>query len=222
VRAQSQQKIHSHLLHGDTATLTTLIQSSNTPLLPLSPHQKKQSSTRLDRIKRQLLEKTDWAAVSAARPLKITFPPPEELAQFGKRRKLTDADRRRLDKTDHRASRAEVVPLFRRACLRDATPSEVGTNEGLEIRINGKRAGGSAAGGLREYNVSSQSMLLDREVSELPQTPRVEDVVSDYMPPSEYSLGVPDYHSRRTSLLSSPPGNTWISQLRYLSGYFSG
>ncbi|KAF5865373.1 hypothetical protein ETB97_004184 [Aspergillus alliaceus] len=49
---------------------------------PLSSNQ---ATARVEHIKSHLLD-----AVSAARPLKISFPSPEELAQFGKRRKRTE------------------------------------------------------------------------------------------------------------------------------------
>ncbi|OGM41910.1 hypothetical protein ABOM_009795 [Aspergillus bombycis] len=110
-------------------------------LTSLSPnHQSPKDSTRLERIKRQLLAKPDWAAVSAARPLKITFPQLEELAQFGKRRRLTEVDRRRLDKSNSQVSYGERS-LFRRGFRKNETSSEAGTIDGLEIRINGKKAG---------------------------------------------------------------------------------
>ncbi|GAB1193489.1 hypothetical protein APSETT444_002710 [Aspergillus pseudonomiae] len=132
----------------------------------LSPsHQSSKEPTRLEHIKRQLLAKTDWAAVSAARPLKITFPQLEELAQFGKRRKLTEADRRRLDKSNNQVSHEERL-LFRKGFRKNETSSEVGTIDGLEIRINGKKAGVDQMPtfeDIQQSNLSSQPMLLDRE-----------------------------------------------------------
>ncbi|KAE8351703.1 hypothetical protein BDV28DRAFT_15118 [Aspergillus coremiiformis] len=148
----------------------------------------------------------------------MNFPPLEELVQFGRRRKLTEADRERL-KSDNQVLREG--PLFRRDFRRDMTPSEGETIDGLEIRINGKRAGGGggvAAEDAQQNNVSSQSMLLDRE-DPLPREQRISDVLSEDMP-SEYSSVLPDYHSSRTSLLSSP-SNIWISQSRYRSGSLS-
>ncbi|KAE8380581.1 hypothetical protein BDV26DRAFT_257305, partial [Aspergillus bertholletiae] len=189
-------------------------------------HRPSQESTRLERIKRQLLAKTDWAAVSAARPLKITFPPLENLARFGKRRKLTEADRRRLlDKSDDQVSQWKT-PVFWREFQKDETSLDIETINGLEIKVNGKAAGVDQVPkfeDIQQSNLSSQPMLLDREetiLRWLPGTSTVWDGMSEDMPTSEYSSVIPDYHSRRTSLLSSP-SNIWISQSRAFSGHLS-
>lgn len=58
------------------------------------------STGRLETLKRQLLRDPDWAAVSAARPLEITFASPQEAEHFGKRRRLTERDQKRLS-ADH-------------------------------------------------------------------------------------------------------------------------
>ncbi|KAJ5475643.1 hypothetical protein N7539_007930 [Penicillium diatomitis] len=50
----------------------------------------------LERLKRRLLEDTDWAVVSAARPLQIKFTVDREIDRFGKRRRLNDTDRQRM------------------------------------------------------------------------------------------------------------------------------
>ncbi|KAB8217231.1 hypothetical protein BDV33DRAFT_142051 [Aspergillus novoparasiticus] len=199
---------------------------SPTTLASLSPnYRSSKESIRLESIKHQLLAKTDWAAISAARPLKMTFPPLEEVAQFGKRRKLTEADRRRLDKSDNQVFRGEG-PLFRYGFRKNETLSEIGTIDGLEIRINGKNAGVDqvpAFEDIQQSNLSSQSMLLDREetvLREVSRTSMVSNVMSEDMPTGEYSSVVPDYHSSRTSLLSSP-SNIWISQSRVPLGYLS-
>ncbi|KAE8167247.1 hypothetical protein BDV40DRAFT_295831 [Aspergillus tamarii] len=222
--AQTKAPDPDKLTPSDKDNQTSHQKQSTTTLASLSAnHQSSKDSTRLERIKCQLLSKTDWAAVSAARPLKITFPPLEELAQFGKRRKLTEADRRRLDKPDNQVSRGEG-PLFRRGFRKNETVSEIGTIDGLEITINGKKAGVDqvpAFEDTRQSNRSSQPMLLDREetgLRELSRTSMVSNVMSEDMPTSEYSSAILDYHSSRTSLLSSP-SNIWISQSRVLSGY---
>ncbi|KAE8387276.1 hypothetical protein BDV23DRAFT_186538 [Aspergillus alliaceus] len=61
----------------------TLNRHQQPPIPP--PLSSNQATARVEHIKRHLLD-----AVSAARPLKISFPSPEELAQFGKRRKRTE------------------------------------------------------------------------------------------------------------------------------------
>ncbi|KAJ5459586.1 uncharacterized protein N7458_001138, partial [Penicillium daleae] len=57
------------------------------------------STGRLKTLKRRLLQDPDWAAVAAARPLKVTFTSAREAEHFGKRRRLTEEDRKRLSAT---------------------------------------------------------------------------------------------------------------------------
>lgn len=57
------------------------------------------STGRLETLKRRLLQDPDWAAVAAARPLKVTFTSAREAEHFGKRRRLTEKDRKRLSAT---------------------------------------------------------------------------------------------------------------------------
>lgn len=57
------------------------------------------STGRLNNLKRRLLQDPDWAAVSAARPLEIAFTSAQEAEHFGKRRRLTETDRKRLSAT---------------------------------------------------------------------------------------------------------------------------
>ncbi|GIC87308.1 uncharacterized protein Aud_003692, partial [Aspergillus udagawae] len=123
-----------------------------------------QPPDRIEHIKRQLLETTDWAAVGAARPLRISFTPVEEFEHFGKRRRLTEADRTRLATMEHRAVPSELNKS-RRAPRQDISSDRLGI-EGLEIKINGWLC--HARGDIpkkRHENFSSQPMLLDREVS---------------------------------------------------------
>ncbi|RHZ62921.1 hypothetical protein CDV55_106057 [Aspergillus turcosus] len=128
--------------------------------------QKKNSQPpdRIEDIKRQLLQTTDWAAVGAARPLKISFTPVEEVEHFGKRRRLTEADRTRLTTMEQRAMPPEFTKT-RKTPRQDMSSDLLGI-EGLEIKINGRRC--HAGGGIpkeRHENFSSQPMLLDRDIS---------------------------------------------------------
>ncbi|GFF83951.1 hypothetical protein IFM47457_06315 [Aspergillus lentulus] len=126
-----------------------------------------QPHNRIEHIKRQLLETTDWAAVGAARPLKISFTPVEEVEQFGKRRRLTEADRTRIAAVEHRAVPSEFTKS-RRAPRQNITSDRLGI-EGLEIKINGRRChAGEDILKERHENLSSQPMLLDRDVSVRP------------------------------------------------------
>ncbi|KAF7173616.1 hypothetical protein CNMCM6106_007686 [Aspergillus hiratsukae] len=128
--------------------------------------QKKNSQPpdRIEDIKRQLLQATDWAAVGAARPLKISFTPVEEVEHFGKRRRLTEADRKRLTTMEQRA----LPPGFTktRKTPRQNMSSDLPVIEALEIQINGRRChAGAGIPKERQENFSSQPMLLDRDVS---------------------------------------------------------
>jgi hypothetical protein len=67
------------------------------------------STSHLDILKRQLLQDPDWAAVSAARPLEVRFASAQEAERFGKRRRLTETDRKRLSAT-HVNQRTPAFP----------------------------------------------------------------------------------------------------------------
>lgn len=116
-------------------------------------------------IKRRLLKETDWAAVSAARPLKMAFTPVEELARFGKRRKLTEADRRRLASTNTSLTTPEFGSYYGDR-KRKRAASETDPIEGLDIKVNAHRPDTKQSKRTRNsvsQNESSQSMLLDRD-----------------------------------------------------------
>jgi hypothetical protein len=49
----------------------------------------------LKNVKRNLLKKSDWMGLSAARPLKMAFTTVEEMEHIGKRRKITEPDQQR-------------------------------------------------------------------------------------------------------------------------------
>lgn len=119
--------------------------------------------TRLDALKRQLLQDPDWAAVSAARPLEMAFTPAEEIERFGKRRKLNDHDRQRLSAAYSHQSLSGLATLSRKD--RDASPGDVRLDQ-IKIRIDGCPAGLNSSSQGKSTNVpSSQSMLLDHETS---------------------------------------------------------
>ncbi|EAW09912.1 uncharacterized protein ACLA_041300 [Aspergillus clavatus NRRL 1] len=162
---QSQQKEDGEVRHELAKSPATLSRSQPARDPPNLPDQTNTSQLpdRLEQIKRRLLEKADWAAVGAARPLKISFTPVEEVEQFGKRRKLTESDRARLTSPNRRILRPEPG----RSCKKphQNVSSDIPGIEGLEIRINGQRchAGGLATTCKRYQDASSQPMLLDRD-----------------------------------------------------------
>lgn len=97
-----------------------------------------QPPDRIEHVRRQLLETTDWAAVRAAQPLKISFTPVEEVEHFGKRRRLTEADRTRIAAVENGAVPYEI-PKSRRAPRQNISSDRLGI-EGLEIKIMGSGA----------------------------------------------------------------------------------
>jgi hypothetical protein len=115
-------------------------------------------ATRLDRLKRQLLDKADWAAISVSRPLQMRFTPTAELEGFGKRRCLTEADRNRLANCGTKPPVPEVAVVHQ--SRREASPG-IDTIGDMDIRINGALARKDED--IRLSSSSSLSMLLDRE-----------------------------------------------------------
>ncbi|KAL4966021.1 uncharacterized protein BDV14DRAFT_50382 [Aspergillus stella-maris] len=115
--------------------------------------------SRLDKMKRHLLETTDWASVGAAKPVEMSFTPEADIERFGKRRRLTMGDHARLNTT--RGSPRIQSHLSRRFEGAGNNCDADGIPEGLEIRIDGRRLGqeGRADAGVD----TSQSMLLEEE-----------------------------------------------------------
>ncbi|KAI9040705.1 uncharacterized protein KD926_007786 [Aspergillus affinis] len=140
---------------------------------PLESFQQSQPVSRLDSIKHQLLNTRDWAAVAVSKPLEVAFTRTEEIERFGKRRKLTDADRRRLADAENIVSRIERP--FRKTWGDKDTASEMRTIKNLNIRINGRKVPAESLpseSSSLQANESSQSMLLGHEsaCSEKPET----------------------------------------------------
>ncbi|KAH8424314.1 uncharacterized protein LDX57_002065 [Aspergillus melleus] len=131
---------------------------------PLESSRQSQPVSRLDRIKHQLLNEKDWAAVAVTKPLEVAFTRAEEIEKFGKRRKLTEADRKRLADSENIVSWTEP-PFHKTGGGRD-TPSELRTIKNLNITINGRKVPAESLpseSSSLQANKSSQSMLLDHE-----------------------------------------------------------
>ncbi|RHZ43049.1 uncharacterized protein CDV56_100417 [Aspergillus thermomutatus] len=163
----TEDEAHRHGLAKQTTVNPSQSQLTRDSSICSEEKKNSQPADRLEHIKRQLLETTDWAAVGAARPLKISFTPVEEVEHFGKRRRLTEADRTRLATMEHRALPSEFAKS--RKTPRQDMSSDILRIEDLEIKINGRRC--HAGGGIpkeRRENFSSQPMLLDRDVSLCP------------------------------------------------------
>ena len=118
-----------------------------------------QALSRLDRIKRQLLDTNDWVGIAATRPVKMSFIPTQELERFGKRRKLTEADHDRLVPSG-RAGHFDLSMSHERT---PRAPSEFGTTGDVDIRIHGARVNTQypRSKQCRRNTESSQPMLLD-------------------------------------------------------------
>ncbi|PWY86517.1 hypothetical protein BO94DRAFT_624706 [Aspergillus sclerotioniger CBS 115572] len=151
---------------------------SGNPNIAPATHEPSQAARRLDTIKRRLLEKSDWASVAAARPLKVLFPPAEALRKFGRRRRITDDDRERLRSSDSRPN------IARNTRLSEDAVSDIETIPNLDIRINGRPAGADRSITNRSLpaNVSSQSMLLDcEEATPAKETPFMQESDRPYV-----------------------------------------
>lgn len=93
-----------HFVHNPRVVALTLnptrVSSTTLPSLrPLAGSVSADSTLHLDLLKRRLLRDPDWAALSAARPLEVTFASAQDAERFGKRRRLTETDRKRLSAT---------------------------------------------------------------------------------------------------------------------------
>lgn len=129
------------------------------------PRERPQTSSQLEDLKRQLLRQGDWAAVSASRPLRMTFASVTEREMVGKRRKITEDDQRRQAAPVAKVFSPEFHTTLRRKRQRNE-PSETSTLGDISIRINGYRPNSKLRSDSKELMLSqesSESMLLDRE-----------------------------------------------------------
>ncbi|KAJ5692716.1 hypothetical protein N7462_002139 [Penicillium macrosclerotiorum] len=131
----------------------------------------KEINTDLDALKYQLLQETDWATTSAARPLEITFTPVEDIERFGKRRRLNDADRKRLstDLKSHIPLAFSTSNCKARGILPYDNPRpqqvQIPTHgEGTTMESNNTRDAST-------NKTSSHSMLLQQDEATVPRTP---------------------------------------------------
>lgn len=96
--------------------------------------------------------------------MKISFKPAEELARFGKRRKLTHADHSRLVSSSGRTERPNLLSCER---SRQHAPSELEDIRDADIRILWTRANAaSQKTSQSKSHDSSQTMLLGQEESD--------------------------------------------------------
>ncbi|WEW58398.1 hypothetical protein PRK78_003866 [Emydomyces testavorans] len=125
----------------------------------------------LEDIRRKLLQKSDWAHLSASRPLNLHFITEEERYNYGRRRPLTQADQKRLAAPEKR--RAPVFQSYqwsskrrKRGEPRDDASTQPNLDD-ISIRIDEQKLA-SLTPRLRSDSqvmsqISSEPMLLDRE-----------------------------------------------------------
>ncbi|KAL2003831.1 hypothetical protein VTN02DRAFT_2048 [Thermoascus thermophilus] len=129
------------------------------------PRERPQTSSQLEDLKRQLLRQGDWAAVSASRPLRMTFASVAEREMVGKRRKITEDDQRRQAAPVAKVFSSEFHTTLQRKRQR-TEPSETSTLGDISIRITGYRPNSRLRSDSKKLMLSqesSESMLLDRE-----------------------------------------------------------
>lgn len=132
-----------------THCLILTLSTSSSPPRQLPTHRKSH--------KHRFLQVPDWAAVSVSRPLDIKFAPAEEFERFGKRRKLNDADRKRLS-----VAAGSTIPGLLQSRRRARELSATSSLDRIQIHIDGQPAGLHSTVGpeLMPSSHSSSSMLL--------------------------------------------------------------
>ena len=123
--------------------------------------------------KQRFLQSSDWAAVSLSCPLDIKFTPAEEVEQFGKRRKLNEADHKRLSTQAGRITQGRFqsrINARRRSPERDTS-----SLNRIQIHIDGRLAcphpGSDVSPEIVPNRGSSQSMLLGHYVPAMNRSP---------------------------------------------------
>ncbi|OQE38529.1 hypothetical protein PENCOP_c008G08136 [Penicillium coprophilum] len=140
-------------------------QVTGEPASYLTGDQSSHSGSGLSEVKRQLLKEPDWAAVSVTRPLELAFTPMEEVERFGKRRKLNDKDRKRLVPSNNNGSIFFEWPRHPRRSRNSSSVIDT-IEEDILFEYNGQPVAQSNDRSVAVMNsMSSQSMLLDHEVS---------------------------------------------------------
>ncbi|RJE21132.1 hypothetical protein PHISCL_06537 [Aspergillus sclerotialis] len=216
---QVTNKVDGEAAHKSTQQSAPTSISYQQPSFHSNTRHPSQKASRLGRIKRQLLDKSDWAVVSASRPLQMTFTPIEELERFGKRRRLTEADKKRL--TNYYGSLQAPELIMGRARRRDDTPSQA-ANDDVDIRINGIRAGESPArrnGNITSNYTSSQPMLLDRNSTSPENYPRTQEPYTwdDRKPTTKPSLLLSTSSKLSSSRLASMQSRSTPDELPILN-----
>ncbi|KAJ5288802.1 hypothetical protein N7478_001832 [Penicillium angulare] len=162
-------------------------------------------------LKHALLQQTDWANLSLARPLDINFASTEERERFGKRRKLTDSDRQRLSLDNATRTLPGYFPCHKIGV--DSSQQDIGH---IQVHINGQPAGSHPRdkGDNQAPNTlpSSHPMLLDDEgvispfQSSLPGSQKLPQLTPWNL--ASYRLSLPPSHNRAPLRMQEPQPTT--------------
>ena len=230
--------------HGDVpATASGLVrhirnaaQETTPSLASVVDHDRKSAEAEantLQNVKRNLLAKSDWMGLSAARPLRMAYIMVEEMENISKRRRITEAD-------GHRKVAANLDSCFRPTINRNHRMDQSGSNasvlhtEDASVRIgaNIHQTQTTPPLGSRERQIpnasqiaSTDSMLLerlDRRVSLLDQARKCEEDLrptdSQHSPSPDMSFqddtGPSLSHSNRVNRFE---GSQFLSDLAHTS-----
>ncbi len=157
----------------------------------------------LDAVKRDLLRRSDWMGLTTARPLHMKFPSAQELENIGRRRKITREDRKRQEGAQTGHHRYPAPDPVSRHRWRQHQSDEMQV-EGASIRI-GSNIHQSQTTPMHSLSrkppsvicdsESSESMLLDKEVSTCHQSVDIASSPKTALPDSRGSIKP----SRRTT-----------------------
>ena len=138
-------------------------QCAETQLNPVSPRDP------LIDLKRRLLQKTDWVGLAATKPAQISFQPAEEMERIGRRRKVTNQERRqKAQQTRRPQPHHNIIRPFRH---RDSQSVQPAINEkDYSIRIGSnihqtqttKESFQQSIRSSRSQSTHPDSMLLDK------------------------------------------------------------
>lgn len=141
----------------------------------------------LDAVKRDLLRRSDWMGLTAARPLQMNFPSAQELENIGRRRRTTMEDKKRQEGPHRRRHQHPALDTALHPRQDQYQPDDMRL-EYASIRMGSKMhqsqttrmpSRSRKATSVMPPSGSSQSMLLDKELStshqpaKLERTPRL-------------------------------------------------
>jgi hypothetical protein len=109
-------------------------EKSSSPTSMANRNRMSAEANTLQNAKRSLLKKYDWVGLSAARPLKMAFVTVQEMESIGKRRKITETDRR-MKAVALQDSKSYPATNCRRRMSKNRSKASVPHAEDASIRI---------------------------------------------------------------------------------------